>query len=203
MNKMGMNTATKDTLMATTVKPMSRLPCSTAFCKGMPRSCKRLMCSSTTIASSTTNPVAIVSAISVKLFKLKWHRYITAHVPASDKGTATAGISAVRQRLRNKATTSTTKPMEMASDFWISASDARIVGVRSDTTSIAMPVGTSRPKEGNKRRTPSTASITFAPGCWYKTSNTAGLPCDNPSVRTSCMASLTCATSCTRTGRRF
>jgi hypothetical protein len=42
---------------------------------------------------------------------------MTAHVPAKDKGTATAGINAVRQRFKNKATTKITKPMEIASDF--------------------------------------------------------------------------------------
>ena len=117
MNKIGIKTATNDTLMATTVKPISRLPCNTAWRSGTPRSRKRVMCSSTTIASSTTNPVAIVSAIRLKLFKLKLSKYITAHVPAKDNGTATAGISAVRQRFKKSATTKITKPIEMASDF--------------------------------------------------------------------------------------
>ena len=117
MNSMGMNTATSDTLMATTVKPMSRVPCNTAWRKGMPRSRKRVICSSTTMASSTTKPVAIVKAIRLRLFKLNFIKYMTAQVPASDKGTATAGIKAVRQRFKNSATTSITKPMEMASDF--------------------------------------------------------------------------------------
>ena len=41
----------------------------------------------------------------------------TGRIPASDSGTATAGIKAVRQRFKNKATTRITSPMEMASDF--------------------------------------------------------------------------------------
>ena len=62
MNKMGMNTATKEMLMATTVNPMSREPCKHACSKGTPRSRCRVMFSKTTIASSTTKPVAMVNA---------------------------------------------------------------------------------------------------------------------------------------------
>ncbi|MNL66257.1 hypothetical protein D3C87_1906940 [compost metagenome] len=46
----------------------------------------------TTMASSTTKPVAMVSAISVRLLIEKSRNTITAKVPTSDSGTATAGI---------------------------------------------------------------------------------------------------------------
>ena len=62
-----------------------------------------------TMASSTTNPVAIVSAISVRLFRLYPRRYITPNVPTSDKGTATLGITvpdAVRRKRKITKTTS-------------------------------------------------------------------------------------------------
>ena len=45
-----------------------------------------------TMASSTTKPVEIVSAISVRLFRLYPSRYMTANVPTSDSGTATLGM---------------------------------------------------------------------------------------------------------------
>ena len=67
MNKSGMNTATSDTLMVSTVKPTSRAPCSAACLRERPISRCREMFSSTTMASSTTKPVATVSAISVRL----------------------------------------------------------------------------------------------------------------------------------------
>ena len=54
------------------------------------------MFSSTTMASSTTKPVATVSAISERLSRLKPSRYITPKVPISDTGTATLGISVAR-----------------------------------------------------------------------------------------------------------
>ena len=46
-----------------------------------------------TIASSTTKPVAMVSAISVRLLIEKPARYMTPKVPTSDSGTATLGMS--------------------------------------------------------------------------------------------------------------
>ena len=44
-----------------------------------------------TIASSTTKPVEMVSAISVRLLRLNPAKYIAANVPTSESGTATAG----------------------------------------------------------------------------------------------------------------
>jgi hypothetical protein len=67
MNKMGTNTAMSDRLIDTTVKPISRAPSSDACSAVLPRSMWRMMFSSTTMASSTTKPVAMVSAISERL----------------------------------------------------------------------------------------------------------------------------------------
>ena len=70
MSKIGMNTAIKDKLMDTTVKPISRLPLSAASLGVAPLSRCRVMFSSTTMASSTTKPVAMVKAIKDKLLRL-------------------------------------------------------------------------------------------------------------------------------------
>ena len=59
------------------------------------------MFSTTTIASSTTKPTAMVIAISERLSRLKPSRYITAVAPASESGTTTAGISVARTLRRN------------------------------------------------------------------------------------------------------
>ena len=91
-----MNTAISDTLIESTVKPTSRAPLSAACIGVKPFSIWRDMFSSTTIASSTTKPVAMVSAISDRLFRLKSARYITPKVPISDTGTATLGIRVAR-----------------------------------------------------------------------------------------------------------
>ena len=50
-----------------------------------------------TMASSTTKPVEIVSAIRVRLFRLYPSRYITPNVPTSESGTATLGITVARE----------------------------------------------------------------------------------------------------------
>ncbi len=65
-----MNTATSETLIERTVKPISLAPSSEASSGDMPASKCRLMFSTTTMASSTTNPVAMVRAISDKLSRL-------------------------------------------------------------------------------------------------------------------------------------
>ena len=63
----GMKTATSETLIDRTVKLISLAPSSAASRGFMPASMWRVMFSITTIASSTTKPVAIVSAISERL----------------------------------------------------------------------------------------------------------------------------------------
>ena len=65
-----MNTAINETLIDTTVKPTSRTPISEAASGVRPFSICRETFSSTTMASSTTKPVAMVNAINERLFKL-------------------------------------------------------------------------------------------------------------------------------------
>jgi hypothetical protein len=65
-----MNTARSDRVIDRTVKPISLAPRSAAWCGGVPCSRCRIMFSMTTIASSTTNPVAMVSAMSDRLLTL-------------------------------------------------------------------------------------------------------------------------------------
>jgi|GEM_PF-3590004 len=67
MNRMGMKTATSDREMEMTVKPTSRAPRRAARRGFSPISRRRTMFSSTTMASSTTKPVATVRAMSERL----------------------------------------------------------------------------------------------------------------------------------------
>ncbi|MNZ91229.1 hypothetical protein D3C78_1102040 [compost metagenome] len=102
MNRMETNTATSDTFIDSKVKPTSLAPRKAAFIGGWPSSMCREMFSSTTMASSTTRPVARISAISDRLLSEKPHRYMTAKVPTSDTGTARLGISEARRLPRNR-----------------------------------------------------------------------------------------------------
>ena len=70
ISRMGMNTATSEMLIDSTVKPISLAPVRVASSTPMPRSMWRMTFSTTTMASSTTNPVATVSAIKDRLSML-------------------------------------------------------------------------------------------------------------------------------------
>ena len=96
-------------MVATTAKNTLRVPI-TAAARGLtpfwlPR---RWMFSSTTIASSTTNPVASTNASSVIRLSENPSSQIAATVPISATGIATAGISAARNCPMNSAITVTT-----------------------------------------------------------------------------------------------
>ncbi len=100
MNKSGISTATSETVSDTMVKPICLAPLSAASNGESPCSMKRAMFSIMTMASSTTNPVEMVSAISERLFSEYPHRYITPKVPISDSGTATPGMKVARNERR-------------------------------------------------------------------------------------------------------
>ncbi len=110
MNSSGINTAISETVSEMIVNPIWPAPFSAASIGESPASTKRAMFSIITIASSTTNPVATVNAINVRLLMLKPARYMTPKVPTIDSGTATAGITvadALRKKMKIASTTST------------------------------------------------------------------------------------------------
>ena len=89
------------------------------------------MFSTTTMASSTTKPVEMVSAMSERLSMLKPARYMMPKVPMSETGTATAGISMVRKSRRKMKTTRMTSTTAMTRVRSTSLIEARIVVVWS------------------------------------------------------------------------
>src|ERR1035437_8704122 len=131
MRRIGMNTAISDMLMDKMVKPISFEPWNAAFIGGMPASRSRDMFSITTMASSTTKPVEMVSAISDRLSMLKPKRYMTAKVPMSEAGTATVGMSVARQLRRKTNTTRITRMTERMSVLSTSLTEARMVDRKS------------------------------------------------------------------------
>ena len=94
-----------------------------------------------TMASSTTKPVATVSAISDRLLRLKPARYITAKVPTSDSGTDRLGMRVARTLRRKRKMTSTTRPTASASSICTSRTEARMVVVRSLSTTTSTAAG--------------------------------------------------------------
>src|SRR6266853_33257 len=90
-----------------------------------------------TIASSTTKPVAIVIAIKDRLLRLNPARYMTASVPTNDNGTDRLGMIVAAVLRRNRKITSTTRTTARPSSNSTSATEARIVVVRSVDTATS------------------------------------------------------------------
>ena len=131
MNSSGMNTAISDNVSEMTVKPISLAPSSAALSGFSPRSMCRTMFSIMTMASSTTNPVPIVSAISERLSRLKPASHMTPNVAIRETGSVTPAMMVARIVRRNSSTTSTTSPTLRTSVNCTSRIEARMVLVRS------------------------------------------------------------------------
>src|SRR5580698_1485487 len=89
------------------------------------------MFSSMTIASSTTKPTEIVSAIRERLSRLKFSRYMVANVPISATGTVILGMIVAHRLRRNRKITITTRLIDRIRVNSTSLTDARMVWVRS------------------------------------------------------------------------
>ncbi len=85
------------------------------------------------MASSTTKPVEMVSAISDKLSRLKPSKYITAKVPTSDSGTDRLGDDRRRQVAQEQEDhrQRIQEPQQETARNSTSLTDARMVVVRS------------------------------------------------------------------------
>ena len=129
-----------------------------------------------TIASSTTKPVAMVSAISERLSSEKPQSAITAKVPTIESGSATAGISVARGLRRKSQMVITTSTTASARVNCTSRTEARIVSVRSDTIESCAPGGSARSSSGSCARMPSTVWTMLAPGWRCTSTRTAWRP---------------------------
>ena len=108
------------------------------------------MFSITTIASSTTKPVATTSAISVRLLIEKPARYMKPKVPTKDSGHGHARDDRRAEILRrNRKITRTTRPIAHASSICTSRTEARIVTVRSVSTATSIAAGSDAVSCGN------------------------------------------------------
>ena len=203
MNSSGISTAISDTVSEMMVKPICREPFSAAASGASPASTWRAMFSIMTIASSTTKPVEMTSAISVRLLIEKSTRYITPKVPTSDSGTATPGMIVAGRLRRKTKITATTSPMASSSSISTSSTEARMVVVRSPSTRTSMEAGSDACSCGSSAFTRSTVSMTLAPGWRCTLRITAGVASAQAASRRFSASSTSRATSCTRTGLPF
>ena len=96
MKAIGRNTMTSTTVVASTAKPTSRVPCQAASKGERPSARWWWMFSTTTMASSTTRPMARISASRVMRLTEKPKYQAPMQAAISDTGTVTAGISVAR-----------------------------------------------------------------------------------------------------------
>ena len=100
----GTNTAINTSVVATSAPPTSSIARRVASAGGHPSSINRSTFSTTTIASSTTMPIANTNPNSDRLFREKPMPYMIANVPINDTGIATTGMIVARQFWRNTNT---------------------------------------------------------------------------------------------------
>jgi len=94
--------------MAITGPVISSMALMVASRGGSPLDIHRSTFSTTTIASSTTMPMASTSPNSVRLFSENPNSVITAKVPMRETGTSIMGSKVARQSCRNTSTTMNT-----------------------------------------------------------------------------------------------
>ena len=196
MNISGVNTAISEIEIDRMVKLISPAPASAASNGFSPCSMRCQITSTMTMASSTTKPTAMVSAISDRLSRLKFSASITARCASSASGITALGISVARTLRRNRKITITTSTMVISSVISTSLTEALMVWVRSTRMWMSMPGGMSACRPGSAASIRSTVLMTLAPGCLKMTSRMrlaalqgrvgVGLARDRPRRRSGC-----------------
>jgi len=122
MNAVGTNTAHSTSAVATIGPVTSFIAWIVASSGDRPSSMLRSTFSTTTIASSTTMPIASTRPNSDSVLSPKPNRCMTPSVPISETGTASSGMIDARQVCRNTITTITTSAIassRVCSTAWI------------------------------------------------------------------------------------
>ena len=152
-----------------------------------------------TMASSTTKPTEIASAISDRLSIEKPASHIPAQVPASASGTDTPAAIVGTSRRRKTNTTTITRNAVASSVNCMSWTLARMVPVRSTSVEISTPPGSHCFNSGSSALTRSTVSMTLASPCLVIWISTAGCLLNQAIERLLRTKSSTSATSERRT----
>ncbi len=119
----------------------------------------------TTIASSTTMPIASTMPNSVSILIEKPSASMPMKVPMIDTGTARTGISVARRLCRKTNTTITTSTSASKNVCTTSEIDARVNSVVSIAMSYSRPCGKVFFISSSVARTCLDTSSAFAPGC--------------------------------------
>ena len=131
MKPHGTNTAQSTSATPTTGPVTSSIARYEASRGESPFSIQRSTFSTTTIASSTTIPIASTRPKRERLLRLNPSPAMKANVPTIATGTAISGISVARQFCRNTSTTRATRMIASRSVLSTSAFDSSMKGVVS------------------------------------------------------------------------
>ena len=122
--------------------------------------------STTTIASSTTMPMARTNANSVTVLRDIPSARSTPKVPISETGIATTGIRVARRLPRNTKTTRTTSAKVSISVWITSLSELLTKPVVLNGMAYSTPSGNRPVRFSSSAITPSETASAFAPGDW-------------------------------------
>ncbi len=100
MKATGTNTATMDSVVAVTARPISAVPLRAAVMRSSPRSMCLTMFSRTTMASSMSTPMASDRPSRVMKFSVKPHSHTAMNAAMAEVGSDRPVISVERQELR-------------------------------------------------------------------------------------------------------
>ena len=135
MKATGMNTEESTRAMPTTGAETSSIALSVASLGESPWWMCDSTASTTTIASSTTRPIARISPKSERVLSENPSMGKTANVPTSETGTASSGMRVARQLWRKMKTTMITRTIASRSVFTISCIPSTMGRVVSSATS--------------------------------------------------------------------
>ena len=126
MKEMGKNTDISVMVVAITAKAISRAPTAEASSGFSPSSIRRWIFSTSTIASSTTMPMASTMASNVSVLTEKPKAQSTMKVGTTENGIAATATSVERQSRKKTRITSTTSRMPSTSVLSTPSMEARM-----------------------------------------------------------------------------
>src|ERR1700719_2026540 len=173
----GTNTDTSTSEVATTAPTTSFMATLAALCGSeIPSVMWRSTFSITTMASSTTSPVASVMPNSVKVLIENPKALMKIKVPTSETGIVIAGINVLRQSCKNKKMTAITSAIACSSVISTSRIDSLTTLVVSKATAYFSPGGKFLESRRNSAFAALSTSNAFAPGSCVTAMPTASWP---------------------------
>ena len=177
MKAIGTNTADSTRPMPTSAPVIWSIDLRVASSGDRPSSCMiRSTFSTTTMASSTSRPIASTMANIVSMLIEKPSAASTPKVPSSTTGTAMVGISVARKFCRNRYITRNTSTIASISVLITPWIETRTNGVVSNGTTAWSPGGNCWLSRSIASRTPAAVSSALAPVARVIARPVEGLP---------------------------